>query len=227
MSKGLTITLCIIGGIIGIAITVVAIVMLVRTITSKPKCDDPDGPVDYKPIIYIYPKEKTKITVTLGKPGNLTASYPKYNNGWTVIANPNGTLIDVNTGRELYSLYWEGKHTESFNLAEGFVVKGEDTVKFLEEKLSILGLNDKESEEFIIYWLPILEKNEYNFIRFADIDEINKNMPLELSEKPDTFIRVLMQYKKLDNKINIKEQKLTTIERNGFTVVEWGGVEIK
>lgn len=30
-----------------------------------------------------------------------------------------------------------------------------------EEKLEILGLNYKETEEFIVYWLPKLEQNEY------------------------------------------------------------------
>ena len=35
-----------------------------------------------------------------------------------------------------------------------------------------------------------------------------------------------MTYKKLDNKIDIKEQKLTKVNRNGYTV-EWGETEIK
>ena len=34
----------------------------------------------------------------------------------------------------------------------------------LEEKLAILGLTERESEEFIVYWLPKLEKNKYNYI---------------------------------------------------------------
>ena len=59
------------------------------------------------------------------------------------------------------------------------------------------------------------------------MDEINKNMPLEFSVKPDTIIRVLMQYKALDNYIEVKEQKLETPERTGFVAVEWGGTEIK
>lgn len=36
-----------------------------------------------------------------------------------------------------------------------------------------------------------------------------------------------MTYKKLDNKIDIKEQKLTKVNRNGYTVLELGGTEIK
>lgn len=44
-----------------------------------------------------------------------------------MIANPDGTLIDTNTGRKLYALYWEEKGTVEDNFEEGFVVKGEDS----------------------------------------------------------------------------------------------------
>ena len=36
-----------------------------------------------------------------------------------------------------------------------------------------------------------------------------------------------MTFKGLASPINVKEQKLSAIDRTGFTVVEWGGVEIK
>jgi hypothetical protein len=36
-----------------------------------------------------------------------------------------------------------------------------------------------------------------------------------------------MVLKKLDAKIEIKPQELSSFERNGFSVVEWGGTEIK
>lgn len=183
--------------------------------------------VIYKPIIYLYPEEEIQLSVKLGKEDKITCSYPEYKNGWNVIAKPDGELVDTETGKNLYALYWEGIHSEECNLTEGFVVKGNETIKFLEEKLLILGLNELEAEEFIIYWLPILQENEYNYIRFATLEEINNNMPLELSIKPDTLIRVLMQYKPLDEYIEVKEQELVTPERNGFTVVEWGGTEIK
>ncbi len=52
-------------------------------------------------------------------------------------------------------------------------------------------------------------------------------MPLEITPKPDTIMRVLMEYKPLNEKISIKKQKLSTPKRRGFTVVEWGGSEIK
>ena len=192
---------------------------------------DKDGyPIELdfkKPIIYLYPQQETEVTVKVGNPQNLTHTYPKYENEWKVLAKPNGDLKDLKTGRNLYALYWEGINTVESNMNEGFIVKGEDTIKFLEEKLEILGLNEREAEEFIVYWLPKLESNKYNFIRFQTEEEINNNMPLEITPKPDTVIRILMEFKGIEEPIQIQEQKLSTPQREGFTVVEWGGTEIK
>ena len=180
-----------------------------------------------KPIIYIYPEEEMEVSVKVGYPDKLTHTYPKYQDEWKVIAKPDGSLVDIKTGRNLYALYWEGKNTEKTKVEEGFVVKGEDTISFLEEKLEILGLNEREANEFIIYWLPKLENNKYNYIRFETEEEINRNMPLYINPKPESLIRVMMEYKPLNKKIEVKEQKLETPKREGYTVVEWGGTEIK
>jgi len=182
----------------------------------------------YKPIIYLYPTKESETSVKLLNEERITCSYPKYIDGWNVLAKPNGDLIDLDTGRNLYSLYYESESVEKFNVSqEGFIVKGEDSAKFLEEKLAILGLTEREAQEFIIYWLPRLEINKYNYIRFATDNEINNNMPLEINPNPDTLIRVLMTFKGLESPIEVEEQNLVTPERIGFTVVEWGGTEIK
>ena len=180
-----------------------------------------------KPIIYIYPEEEKEVSVTLLDKDLITCSYPKYKEGWNVKAKPNGDLIDLDTGKELYSLYYESDSKMNFKVEkEGFCVKKENIVSFLEEKLETLGLNYKEKEEFIVYWLPQLEKYEYVYIRFATLEEIENNMGLEIEPKPDTLIRVLMTWKGLDEEIEVKEQILENINRKGYTVVEWGGTQI-
>lgn len=196
------------------------------------KYDTPFNPgeisIEEKPVIYLYPTEETEVSVKLLNAEKITCSYPKYVDEWNVLSKPNGDLIDLNTGRNLYSLYYESESVEKFNVSqEGFVIKGEDSAKFLEEKLEILGLTAREAEEFIIYWLPKLESNKYNYIRFATDEEINNNMPLEIKPNPDTIIRVLMTFKGLENPIDVEEQKLIPPERKGFVAVEWGGIEIK
>ena len=178
-----------------------------------------------KPIIYIYPNEDMNVEVEVSNPEKLVVTYPKYEDGWKVKALKDGTLIDNN--KKYYALYWEGIGKDNSIKEDGFVIKGEDSAGFLEEKLEILGLNYKESNEFIMYWLPKLESNKYNYIRFMTREEIDNNMELDINPKPETLIRVMMEYKGLDKKIKVKDQKLPRVERTGYTVVEWGGTEIK
>ena len=83
-----------------------------------------NGTIEAKPIIYLYPEQETKVSVVLGNPQNITCSYPKYIDGWNVVAQPNGDLIDLKTGRNLYALYWEGKGTSSKNdFEDGFRIE--------------------------------------------------------------------------------------------------------
>ncbi len=114
---------------------------------------------------------------------------------------------------------------KTFTVNEGFVIKKEETADFLEKSLITLGLNFKEANEFIIYWLPELEKHPYNLIHFST-KEYEELAELTVDPKPDTIIRVFMVFKGLDSPVEIKEQKLVPKSRKGFIVVEWGGSEI-
>ena len=180
---------------------------------------------DFKPIIYLYPTEETQVNVTLWSPENLSHTYPKYNpNNWrNVVAQPNGDLKDMDTWRKLYALYREWETYNETNFDEWFVVKWEDMISFLEEKLAILWLNEREAEEFIVYWLPQMENNKYNLIRFETKAEQDENMLLNITPTPDTVIRVMMDWKAVEEPIDIPEQELVTPKRNWFTVVEWWG----
>lgn len=178
-----------------------------------------------KPVIYLYPEEETEISVAVDFKygGELTCAYPEYKDGWKVTAMPDGTLYDEN-GDEYYCLYWEADGNALFDNSKGFCVKGEDTAKFLREKLMYIGLTAREANEFIIYWLPKLQDNEYNVITLHTEDYAD-SVPLALSVQPDTMIRVFMTYYESDKPVEIEEQKLPHYERNGFTLVEWGGSE--
>lgn len=178
-----------------------------------------------KPVIYLYPEEETEVSVNLDFEGMLTSTYPKYENGWKVIAEPGGTLFDEN-GREYYCLYWEGISETEYDFSKGFCVPGNKTAQFLEESLTKLGLSPKEANEFIIYWLPRLEQNEYNLISFQS-ETYTDSAKLEIAPDPDTVIRVFMAWKALDEPVEIEPQKLFTPERKGFVAVEWGGAEVR
>lgn len=180
-----------------------------------------------KPIIYLYPEDTTDIIVSLNLNGKLTHTYPRYENGWKVTAHPDGTLFDQN-GKEYYALYWEGQNAVPFTLNEGAIVKGENTIAFLEASLETLGLNRREANEFIMYWLPRMENNAYNLIHFST-DEYESIAGLNVTPKPETMIRVMMVFQPLKNSMDLPKQNLEAIgkTRKGFTVVEWGGEEVR
>lgn len=189
---------------------------------------DPGKVTVDKPMIYLYPEEQMNVSVRLLNSDKLTCSYPVYDDlGWRVSASSDGKLVDLKTGRNLYGLYYESESVVDFKIYDdGFVVSSNDIVPFLEEKLAVLGLNEYEAQEFIVYWLPILQKSSYNYIRFATMEEINENAPLAIEPTPDSIIRILMTYKGLDAPIEVREQQLISQKREGFVVVEWGGLEL-
>lgn len=185
------------------------------------------SPNTAKPVIYLYPTTKQNVSVKLSYNGELLYTYPKYNNGWSVTAFPDGKILNEADNKEYSYLFWEGiPNNTVWDLSKGYAVKGEDTIKFLQNKLSELGLTPKEYNEFIVYWLPFMENNKYNLITFQT--KAYENLAqLDITPKPDSILRVFMAFKPLDKPINIEPPTITPFERKGFTVVEWGGTEIK
>lgn len=179
-----------------------------------------------KPVIYLYPEEEQEVNVVLDYKGDFIFTYPEYNEGWEIIASPDGRLINKEDEREYSYLFWEGRDNTNWDMSKGFVVKGKETLEFLQEKLQYLGLTPKEYNEFIVYWIPRMQDNKYNLITFAG-EEYEELAELKIAPKPDSILRVMMVFKELDKPIDIEEQQLKSFERKGFTVVEWGGREVK
>ena len=177
-----------------------------------------------KPVIYLYPEETTQVEVALDYDGQLAHTYPSYGDGWQVTAQPDGTLTDE-TGREYYCLFWEGESRWEYDFSRGFCVAGLDTAAFLEDALAQLGLTDQEAQEFIIYWLPKMEGNRYNLIAFQG-EAYTGHARLSIAPEPDTLLRVFMAWKPAEEPVDLPAQELAAQERTGFTVVEWGGVEL-
>ena len=180
---------------------------------------------DAKPVIYLYPEQETTVSVSLDYAGTLTATYPAYENGWTVTAEPDGTLYDEN-GDEYSYLLWEGENNTDYDFSKGFCVAGADTADFLREKLAEIGLTPREYNEFIVYWLPKMQDNPYNLISFQS-EAYTDAAKLDIDPTPDSVLRVFMAWKPLSKPQTIEPQTFTPFARDGFTVVEWGGCEVK
>ena len=201
--------------------TIVNVVLKVQT--------TPDVIMIKKPVIYLYPTAKTDISISIDFKGKMLTTFPKYEQNWNVIGNPDGRIFDKKTNRFYSSLFWDGTQNfpkEHYHYQFGFVVSKNDLTSFLIEKLEHIGLNTTETNEYVQFWLPILEKNETNFIHFfvnSEYDVISKNT---IFPKPDTEIRLFMEFYELKKPLKISEQKLQKTERKGFTIVEWGGSDV-
>lgn len=199
-------------------------------ITYEKENIEKPNPETAKPVIYLYPEQETKVNVQLTFNGTLTSTYPTLPpEGWTVTAQPDGTLTDEE-GRSYRYLFWEGVADVDWKQDSGFLVKAEDAREFLEQSLTQLGLNELEQNDFITYWLPKLEKNGESFVTFA-AEQYTDNAVLTVTPQPDSVLRVQMLISKVDDSNRaafqkLLEQELPRFEREGFVLVEWGGTDL-
>ncbi len=177
-----------------------------------------------KPVIYLYPKTATDVSVKIEPVGGLSKSEPEYNNGWNVTATPQGVLKEIGTGITYPYLFWEGSGGIYKTPEKGFVTSASNVHNFLVEKLTKLGLNKKEQSDFMEFWEPRMTGAPYFFVTFLGNKDMDAIAPLTISPKPDSVIRILMDFTPLQKNISIQGYDIHTPERNGFTVVEWGGV---
>lgn len=175
-----------------------------------------------KPVIYLYPTKTTPVSVQVG--ANITKSEPTYNNGWNVIAHPNGDLKNTD-GKKYSSLFWEGLGKGQYpNVSSGFVVAQADLQKTMWQQTHQLGLNDKEAQDFMDFWMPKMPTTPYVRLTWFGTRQMDELAPLQVNPQPDTSIRLFLDFAGLDKPVAIPNQVLSSIERKGFTLVEWGGL---
>ena len=210
-----------------------------------------------KPVIYLYPKTTTNVRVNFKHVVQLTTDIPEYSygmfTGWSVQAEPDGTLHDVSIEaqdknvcdqykkshpgseyaldackrNEYPYIYWAGNTFETYpSMKEGFVVRAKNLKKTLEEKLTQIGLTDSEINDMVSYWYPeMMQKNApFYRISFMQTQALNTFIPMNIIPRPDTMIRVFLDWEPLRESIPLAPQQLVKTPRQGFTYVEWGGL---
>lgn len=207
-----------------------------------------------KPVVYLYPTKPTEISVSFTSHINFDVAIPQYVNGWNVLAQPDGTLtdlqpeatdcssIDVTRKGSEYAkeaclansypyLYWAGQSTEREypEITKGWVVERGNLVSFINDKFNEIGFTQREKQDFMSYWLPeMLKKNAaYYRVSFLQNSQVNQIIPMQIIPQPKSYYRLFMDYEPLSSKpsVDIEPQDLGRIVRDGFTVVEWGGLK--
>ncbi len=180
-----------------------------------------------KPAIYLYSDEETELNLDFEANGNVNFVYPqKPAAGWNIETQANGKIkVD---GKMYDYLFWEGdRPVPTIDRSLGFNVASNEVVPFLEAQLSDMGLNARETQDFIAYWGPQLTKNNLNFVQFMVGEAYNEHIATIQSDKNiDTEIRVFMVYESIEAPLPVIEQSFEAPERTGLTLVEWGGGEL-
>ena len=172
-----------------------------------------------KPAVYLYPVKTMSVGVKVKVNGKLTLTEPLYGNGWNVTATPNGLIDD-----KYDYLFYEAELNKTEFPDEGWVVAYEEIENWFDEYLPKMGLNTKEKEQFKEYWLKDLRRANYYEIRLLGDEFLSENMDLIINPKPETILRLNFYFKPLSSRHELKEPEIKRFERNGFTVVEWGGI---
>lgn len=208
------------------ALTALALLTALTACRQTGGEENHSGAGNAKPVIYLYPEKETEVSVQLDFQGTLTATWPAYpDGGWQVRALPDGTLYDAKGNTYSY-LFWEGVSDTEYDFSQGFCVAGPDTGEFLRRTLSEMGLTPQEYNEFIVYWLPKMQENPYNLIAFQG-ERYTDSARLTIDPAPDSLLRVFMAYRPLEEPVEIAPQRPMPFQREGFTVVEWGGAEVR
>lgn len=178
-----------------------------------------------KPVIYLYPKQKQLVEVEISPKGGLLFTEPQYDGLWKVYAYPDGKIINTKDNKTYPYLFWEGRGGLYQMPNKGFVSAKDSLAVDISQKLSEIGLNNIEIKDFLEYWLPYMQDSPYYFYTFLDTKMVDNIAPLRISPKPDTIIRVIMDFKPLAEPTPVQSYTIKPVERKGFTVIEWGGVK--
>ncbi|MEW6380314.1 MAG: hypothetical protein AB1611_12005 [bacterium] len=179
-----------------------------------------------KPAIYLYPLKDTQVSVKLDVAGEITKTIPPYHDGWCVLATADGTITDEKQGKHYDYLFWEANtDLNALELPdEGWVVARPDLEAWFNKYLPKLGLNRKEKEQFMEYWLDQLQGSSYYEMKLLSSSFLAEHARLTITPAPDTLIRVIFHFTPLNEYRELAAPAIETPDRKGFVVLEWGGI---
>jgi len=174
-----------------------------------------------KPVVYLYPTTKTAVSVKVD--ADVTVSDPAYGSGWQAVAEPSGRLTVA--GATYPYLFWEGFGHGSYPdvTSIGTVVTRADLIPTLKSQMTQLGLTATEQADFLEFWADRLPTTPYTRLTWLTTREMEQVAKLTIEPKPDTLIRVFLDFAGLSVPQTLRTQRLSAPARQGFVAVEWGG----
>jgi hypothetical protein len=163
---------------------------------------------------------------------------------WSVTADRCGSLTDNNTQRKYEYLVWEAKtngrsiaasesssvSTSLFSLdtSRAFCVSRSEVGTFMDNALERYGLNTRERNDCVTYWLHDLEEHAWVLVQFLDEAVYEAAAKLTIVPEPTQLIRVFFVFRGVDEEVLGCGGSLPAAAktRSGFVAVEWGAMNL-
>ena len=197
-----------------------------KTKTIDPKALQTAVPLNhncYKPNIYIYTDEEADIKVEFLWPDLLTKTLPEYQGAWEVTANGDGMLSTADGEKYGYLFYESATQERYFQSEEGWLISAATREEQYRSILSEYGFNETEISDFVEYWVEKLPAG-VDYVMYPQMTEtVDTAMPVTITPEPDHITRIWFVYRPYNGQ-KFMEAKTSKIPREGYTVVEWGGI---
>ena len=179
-----------------------------------------EGMMVYKPNIYLYPRKKCKLDVSLDFPqgGEVVKSIPDYPGEWKNIkVQPSGVI------NNFYNyLFYEAALPDKWQVDEGWSVKTDDLEIFFRENMIEYGFNAKEINDFILYWIPRLKNHPCYNIYPQYTEKVDELVTLNISIEPESIMRMFYVIEGSDEISYIPAPGIPEFNAEGFVAREWG-----
>ncbi|MFZ3371641.1 MAG: hypothetical protein WA131_01230 [Desulfitobacteriaceae bacterium] len=175
-----------------------------------------------KPNIYLYPPKTLRVDVVFSNPQNVTTSIPDYlvGKGWHVQAAPAGKI----NGNFDYLFYEANLKRGYFQKNVGWLVQAANRTADLEKILYLYGFNSQEKADFMEFWTKKLDEAKDYVAYPQETYLINQAMPITIEPRPESITRIWFYFAEKNQGEVLEPGSTEKITRNGFTVVEWGGM---
>ncbi len=188
----------------------------------------PQQVVAYKPVLYFHSDKQREFDLDVIPKGEFIFTYPSIEKGWKGNINTDGTL-SVN-GKNYPYLFWEAKQDYHFKPStNGYHLKKDEYIAFLEKKCDELGFTATERTDFITFWGMKMQNHEELFVQFLFDDSCDQFAKLNFKEQPEVLRRVYICLSPWDNYFRpyLKDVLFESMPKSSYSVLEWGGYEFK
>lgn len=177
---------------------------------------------EYCPL-YLYPTKPTNVSVKVNNAKVLTSNVPYGANGFEVLANPNGKLVQSD-GSVVGRIDYDYATSNVPAPTRGYVVAKDNLSTTLWRYAVNLGLNNSETQDFVQFWLAKLPESPYYFMGHYSDDVVKQKLDLAITPKPDTLVQSIMYFKPLAAPVAAEAPQFAPIlPRTGFVAVDFSG----